>query len=94
MSAGDGAGFDWLDLTRSASLGDVGLPDYLAAATVNSNGDTGLVLVRRDRIDDPAATYSAACAQAPHEQLGPLPLEFVRRLTASRGRQRTEGGDQ
>ncbi len=88
MTGGDG--FDRLDPRRLARLGDVGLPGYVAAVVVDCDGETNLMLARVDAINDPAATYNAGCPDAPHDQLGPLPIEYVRRLTISRRRRRNQ----
>lgn len=85
---------DWEILDRAVTLGDVGLTDYVAATAVSADGSTHLLLARRDRLGDETARYDAACSTVEHEQPGPLPLEYCRRLTICRRRQRTEGTDQ
>ena len=86
---------DLIDGRRTVRLADVGCADYVAAAAIKPDGSEHLVLARLDQLgDDTASGYDADCPQATHEQLGPLPLEFVRRLTISRRRSRrgsTEG---
>ncbi|ORV61483.1 hypothetical protein AWC03_09800 [Mycobacterium europaeum] len=90
----DTTGDDWDLIAHSVSLGDVGLTDYLAATAVSADGSAYLLLARRDRLGDDTARYDADCSDIEHEQTGPLPLEYVRRITISRRRQRTEGADQ
>jgi hypothetical protein len=76
-----GDGFDVVDPRRSACLCDVGAPGYTAALVVGDDGTARLVLVRHDMIGDPTARYDGDCQAAAHEQCGPLPFEFARRLT-------------
>ena len=86
---------DWVDPHRTACLCDAGQPDYLAAVAIGPDGEQRLVLARRDAIGDSNVTYDGTCSDAVHEQLGPLPMEYVRRLTiASRARcgRRTKAG--
>lgn len=61
---------------------------------VDAEGATRLVLAHRASLGDPRVRFDADCSTVDHEQAGPLPLEYVRRLTVSRRRQRTEGTDQ
>jgi hypothetical protein len=70
-----------LDDARCVCLCDVGAPDYLAAVAVDANGDEHPVLAHRDSIGDDTAVYDATCRDVAHEQPGPLPLEYVRRIT-------------
>lgn len=77
-----------IDEEHSACLCDVGQPDYVAATAVDPDGTQHLVLARQDAIGDLAVTYSTTCAGVAHEQLGPLPLEYVSRITITRRRQR------
>lgn len=77
--------FDLPDRARCVGLGDVGLPDYAAATVIGSDGATHFVLAHGRALGD------AECCDVAHEQSGPLPLEYVRRLTISRRRQRSEG---
>ena len=72
-----------IDADRSACLCAEGLPGVVAAVLIAADGRTDLVLVAQELIDDTRHTYNHATPQAPHEQLGALPLEFVRRLTVS-----------
>lgn len=86
-----------VDTERSACLGCVGLPGYAACVLVRAAGSIDMVLVEEDRIGDPDYTYNRDTPAAPHEQPGPLPLEYVRRITASHrqhrcGRTRKSGG--
>lgn len=67
------------DLQRSALLWDVGAPGYLAAVGVDSDGEEYLALLEfyesgpRDPVD-------VVCATARHEQVGPLPAVWRRRI--------------
>ncbi|BCP00703.1 hypothetical protein [Mycobacterium intracellulare] len=82
-----------IDNTRSRCLCEIGCA-YIAATAVDIDGCEHLVLARRDSLGDPTVRYDADCSDIDHEQTGPLPLEYVRRLTISRRRQRIEGTDQ
>ena len=83
-------GDDWeiLDPRRTVGLGDVGSPDHLAATVVSADGAAHLVLARRDALNDPNVRCDATCSDTPHEQLGQLPLEFVKRITITRRNRR------
>lgn len=81
MSTGDETNL--IDDDHSAHLCDVGQRDYLAATVVRADGSAHLVLAQRDAIGDLDVRYDPDTAQAPHEQTGPLPLKYVRRLTIS-----------
>jgi hypothetical protein len=74
---------DLIDEVRTACLCDVGAPGYLAATAVDPDGQTRFVIADLRRIDDDTARYDRHCRDVPHEQLGPLPLEYVKRLTIS-----------
>jgi hypothetical protein len=76
-----GALVDW---DRSACLCDVGLPGYAAAVCVTRNGTDVLWLIDSDELD----TEHPRCGNPdqPHECLGPLPLEYVQRLTIAHRR--------
>lgn len=63
------------------SLEDVGAPGYGAATAIDHNGDTHLLIVHLDALGDWQARYDPDCTDAIHEQLGPLPIEYIRRLT-------------
>jgi hypothetical protein len=91
MTDDDGA---LIDPHRSACLCDQGAPDLIAATVVDCGGHIRLVLVRRDRLGDPTARYDPATPDAVHEQLGPLPLDFARRLTIASRRLRRRELDQ
>ncbi|BCZ24749.1 4Fe-4S Wbl-type domain-containing protein [Mycobacterium senriense] len=73
-----------IDHERTVRLCAAGRPDYWAAFCVTASGDEHLVLAKHSAIGDPAERYDSTCRGVAHEQLGPLPLEFVRRLTISR----------
>src|SRR5258708_652543 len=79
---------DIIDSRRAVGLGDVGAPDYLAATVISADGSTELVLARRDALGDVTARYQSGCPDAIHEQLGELPLEYIRRITISQRTQR------
>lgn len=80
--SGDGANL--LDNFRSACLCDVGAAKYVAAVAVAADGAEHLVLAQCSAVGDPTVRYDSTCRDIAHEQLGPLPIEFVRRLTISR----------
>jgi hypothetical protein len=71
-----------IDCARTTCLCDVGQPDYIAATAISADGAEHLVLAERDAINAEDARYDSTCSAVAHEQTGPLPLEFVRRLTA------------
>ncbi|UXA14079.1 hypothetical protein KXD97_10025 [Mycobacterium sp. SMC-8] len=73
-----------IDAARSVCLRDGGAPEYLAVTAVANDGSEHLVLAQRDSINDDTAVYDATCCDVAHEQLGPLPIEYVRRFTISR----------
>src|SRR6476661_7552300 len=76
---------DFIDPARTVCLCDVGSVDYVAAAAIGPCGEERLVLARRDAIGDENVRYDPTCSTtAPHERVGALPDEFVRRLTISR----------
>jgi hypothetical protein len=76
----------YLDDDHSSCLCDVGGDGYAAATAVAADGSTHLLLAQVDAIGDDRVTYDPTCQGAAHEQTGPLPLEFVRRLTIARRR--------
>ncbi|OSC32051.1 hypothetical protein B8W69_02845 [Mycobacterium vulneris] len=71
-----------IDHKRTACLWSAGRPDYWAAVCVNASGDDVLWLISVDELDAEHPRHGNG--DQPHEQLGPLPIEFVRRLTISR----------
>lgn len=77
-----------IDDDRSACLCDAGLPGYVAAVAVAADGRTDLVLANEELVGDDRHTYNHATPEARHEQLGPLPLEYVRRITINNRRLR------
>ena len=72
-----------IDDCRTRCLCAVGRDDYIAATAVASDGTEHLVLARCDALGDENVRYDPACTDVAHEQLGALPLEFVRRVTIS-----------
>lgn len=92
----DDHGWGILDAARTACLCDVGSPDHVAATVVSADGTTHLLLAQRSSINDETARYDASCAEVVHEQLGPLPIGVVRRITiatrAPRCGRRTQAG--
>jgi hypothetical protein len=72
-----------LDYARSARLSDAGAHGYIAAEILSADGSRHLVLAQLDRIGDERALYDPQCPNAVHEQLGELPLEFMRRIAIS-----------
>lgn len=87
---------NFIDNRRTAYLCDVGQPDYIATIALDTDGAEHLVLAQQTAIGDPNVTYDVGCAAAAHEQLGPLPLDVVKRITISsrthRCGQRTKAG--
>lgn len=81
-----------IDGNGTVSLADVGAPGYVAATAVRPDGATHFVLARLDAFDD--TQYDGTCRDVSHEQCGQLPLEFVKRLTASRRRRWPDSGPQ
>lgn len=73
-----------IDNARSAHLCAAGLPGYVAATAIEADGAEHLVLVQAGSVGDKAVRYNPACPEVEHEQLGPLPLDVVRRITISR----------
>lgn len=79
-----------IDSARSTALKDAGAPEFTAATIMNPAGEIHLVLIRRSALGDPNVVYNANTPEAPHDQLGPLPPEFVQRVAAS-GRRGRDG---
>lgn len=77
-------GANLIDNVRSACLCDAGGTEYVAAVAVAADGAEHLVLAQHSAIGDQSVRYDSACRDVAHEQLGPLPIEYVRRLTVSR----------
>lgn len=73
-----------IDYERTACLCSAGQPNYWAAVCVTASGDEHLVLAKHSAIGNPAVLYDPTCNRIAHDQLRPLPIEFVRRLTISR----------
>jgi hypothetical protein len=73
----------YIDERASACLCDVGMPGYVAAVLVAGDGRQDLVLVDEELIGDAQHAYNHTTPEAVYDQLGPLPLEFVRRITVS-----------
>jgi hypothetical protein len=72
-----------VDSRRSACLCDVGAPGLTAAACVDPDGQVDYALIRESLMGDPRYPFLPWTPDAPHEQLGALPIEFVRRITAA-----------
>jgi hypothetical protein len=72
-----------LDDLRTACLCDARAPGLLAATAIAADGSEHYLLALRVAIGDESARYDPTTPQAPHEQLGELPSEFVRRLTVA-----------
>lgn len=73
-----------VDDARSCCLCDVGGPGLIATVALDSDGTEHLVLADRDRIGDDTARVDTSCQTVEHEQVGQLPIDFVRRITVSR----------
>ena len=74
----------YIDNSRTTCLCDVGRPDFLAATAIAADGSGHLVLAQVDAIGSPDIGYDPTCSAVDHEQLGALPIEYVRRLTVTR----------
>jgi hypothetical protein len=74
---------DYIDPGRWFYLDDVGSPEYLAAVAIGPDGEQRLILAHHDSIGDPDVCYDPTCSAVRHEQLGPLPIETVRKITIS-----------
>ncbi|WP_207544947.1 hypothetical protein [Mycobacterium lehmannii] len=68
----------WVDHERTACLCGDGLPGFWAAVCITATGDDALWLVSLDELD--AEHPRRGDANQPHEQLGPLPAVWRRRL--------------
>jgi hypothetical protein len=77
---------DLLDETRSACLGDVGAPEYIAATVVSGDGTETYLLALADAINDGQTLYDRHCLDAGHEQDGPLPIDVWLRIWAEPSR--------
>lgn len=75
-----------IDAARTTALFDVGAPEYDAATVIGGDGNAHLVLVCRSNIGDETALYDSRCLDVKHEQLGPLPLNVVKRITIAQRR--------
>jgi hypothetical protein len=73
-----------IDDHRTACLCDVGTTDYIAVTAVAADGSAHLVMARVDAVGDESVGYDASCPGVAHEQLGPLPLNYTRRIAVSR----------
>jgi hypothetical protein len=80
-----------IDPGRTAFLCEVGGRGFLAATAVRPDGTSHLVIACLGVLGDADTKYDSGCAHVEHEGIGPLPLEYIRRLTISRRRQRSEG---
>jgi hypothetical protein len=74
---GDVAAIYW---SRSQTLCDVGGDGYLAAAVIGPDGVEYPLVVDFALIGDPDVTFNPNCPDAPHEQVGPLPAPWRRRI--------------
>ncbi|WP_241007786.1 hypothetical protein [Mycobacterium kubicae] len=84
-----------VDDDRSVCLCDAGASDYAAVTAVRPDGTVLLLLAEKDGIGDPAAVFDAGCADAPHEQPGPLPALWQTRVELAPlrcGRRTLRGG--
>jgi hypothetical protein len=85
-------GWDVIDNTRSWCLCTAGRTDhhYIAATVIATDGSEQLVLAHRHSLGSERMRYNADCPDATHDQLGALPLEFVKRIAISQ-RNRPKG---
>lgn len=72
-----------IDNHRTACLCDVGQDDYVAATAIAADGTEHLVLAARAAIGDLDVVYDPTCSVVAHEQLGPLPLDVVKRIAVA-----------
>jgi hypothetical protein len=72
-----------IDDSRTRCLCDVGDVDYLAATAIAADGTEHFVLARCDALGDENVCYDPTCSAVRHEQLGALPIEYVKRITIS-----------
>jgi hypothetical protein len=84
-----------IDPARTACLCDVGDHDYAATVAVDHDGNETYWLIHKELLGEDGVDHGNE--QPPHEQLGPLPLDYVRRITISRRRytrcgRRTQAG--
>ena len=73
----------FIDNCRTVCLCVAGCEDYVAATAIAADGSEHLVLAQLDAIGNPDVGYDPNCSAIAHEQLGALPLEYVRRITIS-----------
>ena len=71
-----------VDTERSACLCSAGGGPYVAATLITPDGRQDLVLVDWDKLGNPDYTYNADVPHATHEQPGPLPGYWTRRVAA------------
>ena len=74
-------GFAIVDRHRSADLDDVGGRGMTLAVAVDAAGAEHLGVVERRTFGDRTTGFSLGSPE--HEQLGPLPLEVVKRVVAA-----------
>jgi hypothetical protein len=55
-----------------------------AAVVIDADGREDFVIVDELLLEEGNHTYHPDAPDAPHERLGPLPIEYVRRITISR----------
>ncbi len=77
----------YIDGARTASLHDVGGTNLLAATLVGADY-VCLAIVDTEQLGGDGAMFDPRCRSVEHEQIGPLPVEYVRRLTVSQRRNR------
>jgi hypothetical protein len=85
--------WDLIDNTRSWCLCTAGRTDhhYIAATVIATDGAEQLVLAHRNSLGSERVRYNADCPDAAHDQLGELPLEFVKRIAISQRTHRQKG---
>jgi hypothetical protein len=92
MTDSDSDGFALVDRHRSADLDDVGGRGLTVAVTVDDTGTEHLVIVKRCNLGDRATGFSRFSPD--HEMLGPLPLEFLRRVAIAQRIHRPKAVDE
>lgn len=70
-----------IDTDRTACLCDAGQTDYIATTAIDVDGCERMVLAHQPSIGDTSVVFGPKCPDVAHEQLGPLPLAVVRRIT-------------
>lgn len=73
----------YIDWNRYADLTAWCQRACFAAVLIAADGHEDFVIIDELLLDKGNHTYRPDTPDAPHEQLGPLPLEYIRRITIS-----------